>query len=66
MSSADAAAALEAKVNSAQRLWRASSSQMPAAKRDRAARDAKSLPDYLHMGDQERSTSAAEMKGGAV
>ena len=38
----------------------------PAAKRDRAARDAKSLPDYLHMGDQERSTSAAEMKGGAV
>ena len=36
----------------------------PAAKRDRAARDAKSLPDYLHMG--ERSTSAAEMKGGAV
>ena len=35
MSSADAAAALEAKVNSAQRLWRASSSQMPAAKRDR-------------------------------
>ena len=32
----------------------------------RAARDAKSLPDYLHMGDQERSTSAAEMKGGAV
>ena len=39
----------------------------PAAKRDRAARDAKSLPDYLHMGDgPERSTSAAEMKGGAV
>ncbi len=38
----------------------------PAAKRDRAARDAKSLPDYLHMGDQERSTSAAEMKGGVV